>query len=93
MSMKNFNLEKPDAVFVYAPVVEDICIEFGIDKSDVETITCMYELYRRITDRGRDEWNDEAYDEGYREGYNDAIEEVESAVDSLAWDIGRKKKA
>ena len=35
--MKKNLLEKPDAVFVYAPVVEDICIEFGIDKSDVET--------------------------------------------------------
>ena len=90
--MACFNLEKPDAVFIRVPQIEDICIEFGIDKSDAETITCMYELYRRITDRDRDEWDNEAYDEGYREGYNDAIEEVESKIDSLAWDIGRKKK-
>lgn len=92
MSMKNFNLEKPDAVFVYAPVVEDICIEFGIDKSDVETITCMYEVFKRVNGKDRVEWDEEAYNEGYRDGYNNAIEEAESKVDDLSWEIGRLKK-
>ena len=45
--MKKINLEKPDAVFFYAPQIQDICIEFGIDKTDVETITCMYEVFNR----------------------------------------------
>ena len=90
--MARFNLEKPDAVFCRVPQIEDICIEFGIDKTDAETITCMYELYRRITEKDRVEWADEAYDEGYKEGYNDAIEEAENMVDSLAWKIGRLKK-
>lgn len=93
MSMKNFNLEKPDAVFVYAPVVEDICIEFGIDKSDVETITCMYEVFKRMSGHEKQHTvDDESYQEGRRDGYNDAIEEVESMVDDLSWEIGRLKK-
>ena len=90
--MKNFNLEKVDAVFVYAPVVEDICIEFGIDRSDAETISCMYEVFKRMNGKDRIEWNDESYDEGYREGYNDAIEEAASKIDDLSWEIGRLKK-
>ena len=66
--MSKFNLEKPDAVFFYAPVVQDICIEFGIDKSDVETITCMYEVFKRVSGKDRVEWDEEAYNEGYKEG-------------------------
>ena len=90
--MKNFNLEKPDAVFVYAPVVEDVCIEFGIDRTDAETITCMYEVFKRMNGGERVEWDEDAYNEGYKDGYNDAIEEVESRVDELSWEIGRLKK-
>ena len=90
--MKKNLLEKPDAVFVYAPVVEDICIEYGIDKSDVETITCMYEVFKRVSGGDREVWDEEAYNEGYRDGYNDAIEEAESKADELSWEIGRLKK-
>lgn len=94
--MKNFNLEKPDAVFVYAPVVEDVCVEFGIDRTDVETITCMYEVFKRMHGRMRVDWNEESYDEGYKEGWNDAIESAENRADELAneltWEIGRLKK-
>ena len=90
--MSKFNLEKPDAVFFYAPVVQDICIEFGIDKSDVETITCMYEVFKRVSGKDRVEWDEEAYNEGYKEGYNDAIDEAESKADELSWEIGRLKK-
>lgn len=90
--MKKFNLEKPDSVFLYAPQIQDICIEFGIDKSDVETITCMYEVFKRVSGNDRVEWDEEAYNEGYKEGYNDAIEEAESMVDNLSWGIGSLKK-
>ena len=90
--MSKFYLEKPDAVFCRVPQIEDICIEFGIDRTDAETITCMYELFKRITEKDKVEWSDEAYDEGYREGYNDAIEEAENKIDSLAWKIGELKK-
>lgn len=92
MSMKNFNLEKPDAVFVYAPVVEDVCIEFGIDRTDAETITCMYEVFKRMNGDMRVDWNEDAYDEGYKEGWNDAIEAAESKADELSWEIGSLKK-
>ena len=90
--MKNFNLEKPDAVFVYAPVVEDVCIEFGIDRTDAETITCMYEVFKRMHGGMRVDWDEESYDEGYKEGWNDAIEAAESKADELSWEIGRLKK-
>ena len=90
--MKKFNLEKPDAVFLYAPVVEDVCIEFGIDKTDVETITCMYEVFKRMNGCMRIDWSDDAYDEGYKEGWNDAIEAAESKADELSWEIERLKK-
>jgi hypothetical protein len=90
--MKNFNFEKPDAVFAYAPVVEDICIEFGIDRTDVETITCMYEVFKRMNGGIRFDWNEGAYNEGYKEGWNDAIEEAESKADDLSWEIGSLKK-
>lgn len=90
--MKKFNLEKPDAVFLYAPVVEDVCIEFGIDKTDVETITCMYEVFKRMNGCVRVDWNDDAYNEGYKEGWNDAIEAAESKADELSWEIERLKK-
>ena len=90
--MKNFNLEKPDAVFLYAPVVEDICIEFGIDRTDAETITCMYEVFKRMNGGERVDWDEDTYNEGYNEGWNDAIEAAESKADELSWEIGRLKK-
>lgn len=90
--MKNFNLEKPDAVFVYAPVVEDVCIEFGIDRTDAETITCMYEVFKRMNGGERVEWDEDAYNEGYKEGWNNAIEAAESKADELSWEIERLKK-
>lgn len=91
--MKNFNLEKPDAVFVCAPVVEDICIEFGIDKSDVETITCMYEVFKRMNSGEQVEWDEDAYNEGYKDGYNDAIDEANCKIETITWDLdGLKKK-
>jgi len=91
--MRKFNLEKPDAVFVYAPVVEDVCIEFGIDKSDVETITCMYEVFKRVNGDMRIDWNEDAYNEGYRDGYNDAIDEANCKIEAITWDLdGLKKK-
>lgn len=85
-------LEKPDAVFCRVPQIKDICIEFGVDKTNAKAITCMYELYKRITEKERVDWKDEAYDEGYKEGYNDAIEDAVSKIDSLAWQIGELKK-
>ncbi len=85
-------LEKPGYVFCRVPEIEDICIEFGIDKTDAETITCMYEVFKRITDKDGVEWDNEIYDEGYRAGYNDAIEEAVSKIDAASWDIGRLKK-
>lgn len=90
--MKKFNLEKPDAVFVYAPVVEDVCIEFGIDRTDAETITCMYEVFKRMNGGERVEWDEDAYNEGYKEGWNNAIEAAESKADELSWEIERLKK-
>ena len=90
--MKKFNLEKPDAVFLYAPVVEDICIEFGIDRTDAETITCMYEVFKRMNGGERVDWDEDTYNEGYKEGWNDAIEAAESKADELSWEIGRLKK-
>ena len=83
-------LEKPDAVFTYVPTIEDICIEFGV--SDAETVTCMYELFKRITDRDKVILDQEAYDEGYRNGFNDALEKAESLADDLSWEIGRLKQ-
>ena len=90
--MKKFNLENPDAVFLYAPQIQDICIEFGIDKSDVETITCMYEVFKRVNTEDKLYWDQDAYDEGYKEGWNGAIEEAQSSIDDLTWEIGRLKK-
>lgn len=90
--MRNIGLEKPDAVFLYAPVVEDICIEFGVDRTDAETITCMYEVFKRVSGKDHFVWDEDAYEEGYKEGWNDAIEAAESKVDDLTWEIGRLKK-
>ena len=90
--MKKFNLEKPDLVFVYAPVVEDVCIEFGVDRTDAETITCMYEVFKRVNGGERVEWDEDAYNEGYKEGWNEAIEAAESKADGLSWEIGSLKK-
>lgn len=90
--MRNISIEKPDAVFLYAPVIEDICIELGIDRNDAETITCMYEVFKRVNGCDRDLWDEEAYDEGYKDGYNAAIGDAESKADELTWEIGRLKK-
>lgn len=91
--MNKFNLEKPEAVFVYAPVVEDVCIEFGIDKSDVETITCMYEVFKRMNSGEQVKWDEDAYNEGYKDGYNDAIDEANCKIEAITWDLdGLKKK-
>jgi len=90
--MKNFNLEKPDAVFVYAPVVEDVCIEFGIDRTDAETITCMYEVFKRMNGGERVEWDEDAYNEGYKDGYNDAIDEANCKIEGITWDLDSLKK-
>lgn len=90
--MTKRNLERPEAVLIRVPEIEDICIEFGIDRNDAETITYMYEVYKRCTGEEKVDYNDEAYDEGYKEGYNDAIEEAESKIDAASWEIGRLKK-
>ena len=90
--MRNINLEKPEAVFLHAPVVEDICIEFGVDRTDAETITCMYEVFKRVSGNDHFVWDEDAYNEGYKEGWNDAIEEAESRVDDLSCEIGYLKK-
>ena len=95
--MRNISLEKPAAVFHYAPVIEDICIELGIDRNDAETITCMYEVFKRMNsgvrvEGVRVEWDEDAYNEAYNEGWNDAIEAAESKADELSWEIGRLKK-
>lgn len=91
--MNKFNFEKPDAVFIYAPVVEDVCLEFGIDKTDVKTITCMYEVFKRASGYEKQYVeDDESYQEGYKDGYNAAISEAESRLDDLSWEIGRLKK-
>lgn len=91
MNMNKFNLEKPEAVFAYAPVVEDICVEFGIDRTDAETITCMYEVFKRMNGGIRVDWDEDSYNEGYNEGWNDAIEAAESKADELSWEIGKLK--
>ena len=90
--MKKINLEKPDAVFVYAPVVEDVCIEFGIDRTDAETITCMYEVFKRMNGGERVEWDEDAYNEGYKDGYNDAIDEANCKIEGITWDLDSLKK-
>jgi hypothetical protein len=90
--MPRFCLEKPDAVFYRVPQIQDICIEFGVDPTDAKTITCMYELFRRITEKDQVDWDSEVYNEGYREGYNDAIDDAESKLDGITWEIGKLKK-
>lgn len=90
--MNKFNFEKPEVVFTRVPQIENICLEFGVDRSDVKTITCMYEVFKRVNDKEYVGWDDEAYDEGYKEGYNAAIVEAEGLADSLSWEIGRLKK-
>ena len=92
--MNKFNFEKPDAVFIYAPVVEDVCLEFGIDKTDVKTITCMYEVFKRVSGYEKQYSEDgESYQEGYKNGYNDAIKEAGSMIDDLSWEIEGLKKS
>jgi len=61
--MRNISLEKPAAVFLYAPVIEDICIELGVDRTDAETVTCMYEVFKRMNGGERVEWDEDAYNE------------------------------
>ena len=84
-------VERPEAVFFSAPLIQDIAIEFGVD--DAETITVMYEVFKRLTGYEKEyAVDDENYQEGYRDGYNDAIEEVGSMIDDLSWEIGRLRK-
>lgn len=90
--MTKRNLERPEAVLVRVPEIEDICIEFGIDRNDAETITAMYEVYKRCNGTDRTLWEEEAYDDGYKDGYNAAIDDAESKADELSWEIGRLKK-
>lgn len=90
MGKFNFNLEKPDAVFFRVPVIHDICVEFGV--SDAETVTCMYELFKRVTENERVDISQESYDDGYKEGYNDGIEEAARLIDDLSWEVDRLKK-
>ena len=88
--MGKFNLEKPDAVFFRVPVIHDICVEFGV--SDAETVTCMYELFKRVTEKEKVDISEESYDDGYKEGYNDGIEEAARLIDDLSWEVNRLKK-
>ena len=91
--MGKFNLEKPDAVFFRVPVIHDICVEFGV--GDAETVTCMYELFKRVTEKERadiSDISDESYDGGYKAGYNDGVEAAARLIDDLSWEVGRLKK-
>lgn len=88
--MGKFNLEKPDAVFFRVPVIHDICVEFGV--GDAETVTCMYELFKRVTEKERVDTLEESYDDGYKTGYNDGVEEAAKLIDELSWEVGRLKK-
>ena len=90
--MNNYKLEKPDYVFGKAPQIKDICIEFGISLDDAVTITCMYEAVNRCTEGDSYDYDEQVYAEGYRDGYNNAIEECESRIDTMTWDIGRLRK-
>ena len=90
MGKFNFNLEKPDAVFFRVPVIHDICVEFGV--SDAETVTCMYELFKRVTENERVDISEESYDDGYKAGYNDGVEEAARLIDDLSWEVDRLKK-
>lgn len=90
MGKFNFNLEKPDAVFFRVPVIHDICVEFGV--SDAETVTCMYELFKRVTEKEKVDISEESYDDGYKEGYNDGVEEAARLIDDLSWEVNRLKK-
>lgn len=84
-------VERPEAVFFSAPLIQDIAIEFGVD--DAETITVMYEVFKRTSGLEKQYTvDDESYQKGLRDGYNDAIEEVASMVDDLSWEIGRLRK-
>lgn len=90
MGKFNFNLEKPDAVFFRVPVIHDICVEFGV--RDAETVTCMYELFKRVTENERVDISQESYDDGYKDGYDDGVKEVERLIDDLSWEVGRLRK-
>lgn len=88
--MGKFNLEKPDAVFFRVPVIHDICVEFGV--GDAETVTCMYELFKRVTENERVDISEESYDDGYKAGYNDGVEAAAQLIDDLSWEVGKLKK-
>lgn len=88
--MGKFNLEKPDAVFFRVPVIHDICVEFGV--GDAETVTCMYELFKRVTEKERVDTLEESYDDGYKAGYNDGVEAAAQLIDDLSWEVDRLKK-
>ena len=86
------NFEKPDYVLSQVPIIEDICVEFSVDRTDAKTITCMYEVFKRVTNKEGQVWEDESYEEGYNDGWNEAIEKIESELDDMAWNVGRMKK-
>ena len=88
---KKLSLTNKEYIFLRAPIIQDIVMDFGVD--DLDAINAMYELYCRVSDIDPfSNKEDENYQDGYREGYNDAIEEVESRLDDISWEIGRLKK-
>ena len=83
--MSNKSFERPESVFIRVPEIENICIEYGVDKNDELTVTCMYELYKRVTGDKWKNYSDEMYDEGYNDGYNNAIDDAVSEIDDITW--------
>ena len=89
--MKETQLEKKDVVFLHCPTIQDICIEF--DVTDPVTITCMYELFKKMMNYDMEsKIYLEDYNDGYRDGYNDAISQSIREVDSLSWELEKSKK-
>ena len=70
------SLEKKETIFLYAPLVEEIALEFGID--DQWVLNAMYETFKRSN--------------GYDEGYNAGIDDALSEIDGLSWRVDRLKK-
>ena len=90
--MEKLYFENPDIVFLHAPEIQDVCIEFGIDKSDLRTITYMYEVFKRVIKNQGPVFRCDDYDDGYKDGYNAAIGEAVNLVDDLSYEIERLKK-
>ena len=87
--------EKPDAIFNHAPVVKDLCIEFGIPKTDVETINYMNEVFKRVSGSQlytAEQENERNYDEGYQKGYVDGIDAALSKIGDLSWEVENLKR-